>query len=65
MKGLPRKVSFVWIKRQVDFETSQKLRKLDLKGIGLSEESRRFYPKGKLASHILGISGIDNTGLTV
>ena len=60
---ITRKASFVWIKRQVDFETSQKLRKLDLDGIGLSEESRRFYPKGKLACHVLGISGIDNTGL--
>jgi stage V sporulation protein D (sporulation-specific penicillin-binding protein) len=29
----------------------------------MTEESRRFYPKGTLASHILGISGIDNTGL--
>lgn len=60
---ITRQSSFVWIKRQVDLETSLKLRKLDLKGIGLSEESRRFYPKGKLASHVLGISGIDNTGL--
>ncbi|MGI6550268.1 MAG: stage V sporulation protein D [Syntrophomonadales bacterium] len=60
---ITRQVSFIWVKRQVDFETSQKLRELDLDGIGLSEESRRFYPKGKLACHILGISGIDNTGL--
>jgi len=60
---ITRKVGFVWIKRQVDFATSEKLRKLDFDGIGLSEESRRFYPKGKLASHVLGISGIDNTGL--
>ncbi len=60
---ITRQVSFVWVKRQVDFETSQKLRELDLDGIGLTEESRRFYPKGKLACHILGISGIDNTGL--
>ncbi|MGI6514101.1 MAG: stage V sporulation protein D [Syntrophomonadaceae bacterium] len=60
---ITRQVSFIWIKRQVDLETSQKLRELDLEGIGLLEESRRFYPKGTLASHVLGISGIDNTGL--
>lgn len=60
---LTRQVSWIWIKRQVDLDTSQQLRKLDLDGIGLSEESRRFYPKGKLASHVLGISGIDNNGL--
>ncbi|SHG94617.1 stage V sporulation protein D (sporulation-specific penicillin-binding protein) [Thermosyntropha lipolytica DSM 11003] len=55
--------SFVWIKRQVDPETTKKLREMDLPGIGFTEESRRFYPKGSLASHVLGISGIDNTGL--
>lgn len=40
-----------------------KIRDLELPGIGLTEESRRFYPRGTLASHILGISGTDNTGL--
>ncbi|NLB51682.1 MAG: stage V sporulation protein D [Syntrophomonadaceae bacterium] len=55
--------SFVWIKRQIDPDKSQEIREKDLPGIGLTEESRRYYPKGKLASHILGISGIDNTGL--
>jgi len=55
--------SFVWVKRQITPEKSKKLREMDLPGIGLTEESRRYYPKGTLASHVLGISGIDNTGL--
>jgi len=54
---------FEWVKRQIDPEKSKKLRKMDLPGIYFTEESRRYYPKGTLASHILGISGIDNTGL--
>ncbi|NSW83744.1 MAG: stage V sporulation protein D [Syntrophothermus sp.] len=54
---------FEWIKRQVDFKTSAQLKKLDLPGIGLVEESRRFYPKKSLACHVLGISSIDNIGL--
>ncbi len=62
-KKLTKNSSFEWIKRQIDLEKSQNIRELDLPGIGLTEESRRYYPKGKLASHILGISGIDNTGL--
>lgn len=62
-KKITKNSSFEWVKRQVDPEVTQKLRKMDLPGIGFTEESRRFYPKGSLASHILGISGIDNTGL--
>ncbi len=54
---------FEWIKRQVDFSTSAKIKKLDLPGIGLVEESRRFYPKKNLACHVLGICSIDNIGL--
>lgn len=54
---------FEWVKRQVDFDVSAKLKQMDLPGIGLVEESRRFYPKKTLACHVLGISGIDNTGL--
>lgn len=60
---ITRSSSFEWIKRQIDPEKSKALRKMDLPGIGLTEESRRYYPKGTLASHILGISGVDNTGL--
>ncbi|NLG33458.1 MAG: stage V sporulation protein D, partial [Syntrophomonadaceae bacterium] len=55
--------SFEWIKRKVTPEQSKEIRELDLPGIGITEESRRHYPKGSLASHVLGISGVDNTGL--
>lgn len=55
--------SFEWIKRQIKPEQSAKIRDLDLPGIDMTEESRRYYPKGTLASHVLGIAGVDNTGL--
>lgn len=60
---ITRRSSFEWVKRQVEPEKTQKLRELNLPGIGFTEESKRYYPKGTLASHILGISGVDNTGL--
>lgn len=60
---ITRQSSYEWIKRQIDPEISNQIRALDLTGIGLTEESRRYYPKGSLAAHILGISGVDNTGL--
>ncbi len=55
--------SFVWVQRQIEDDKAKAIRNLNLKGIGLTEENRREYPKGTLASHILGIAGIDNTGL--
>lgn len=60
---ITRRSSFEWVKRQVEPDKTQKLRELNLPGIGFTEESKRYYPKGTLASHILGISGVDNTGL--
>ncbi|MCL6561140.1 MAG: stage V sporulation protein D, partial [Firmicutes bacterium] len=63
-RRITRKQSFVWIKRKVDFETSQRVRSLRLKGIELIEESRRQYNRGALAAHVLGFVGMDNQGLT-
>ena len=63
LKTLTKRTSFVWVKRQIKPEQAQKLRQMDLPGIRLTEESHRQYPNGIFCSHVLGISGIDNTGL--
>lgn len=63
LKRITADTSFEWLKRQITPEQAQQIRDMKLTGIDLTEESRRFYPKGTLASHVLGISGIDNTGL--
>lgn len=55
--------SFVWIERKVDDEVSRAVKVLQLPGIGFTQESRRVYPKGTLAAHILGFAGIDSQGL--
>ncbi|MEW6574384.1 MAG: stage V sporulation protein D [Bacillota bacterium] len=60
---ITQKKSFVWLKRKVDFQTAQRVRRLKLKGIELIEESRRQYNRGSLAAHVLGIVGVDNQGL--
>ncbi|MBD3155608.1 MAG: stage V sporulation protein D, partial [Candidatus Aenigmarchaeota archaeon] len=53
----------VYIKRKIDDEIAVKIKELNLKGIDFTEESKRYYPKGELASHILGFAGIDSQGL--
>lgn len=63
LKTLSSGSSYEWIKRQITPEQAQQIKGLKLKGIYLTPEYRRFYPKGTLASHVLGIAGTDNVGL--
>ncbi|MDO4539510.1 MAG: penicillin-binding transpeptidase domain-containing protein [Syntrophomonadaceae bacterium] len=60
---ITRNSSYEYVKRQITQEQSAAVRELDVEGISLVEESRRYYPKGMLAGHVLGIAGIDNDGL--
>jgi cell division protein FtsI (penicillin-binding protein 3) len=55
--------SFCWVKRKVDPLEAERVRALNLKGIYFQKESKRFYPKGELAAHILGYVGLDENGL--
>ncbi|MFX4261410.1 stage V sporulation protein D [Pelotomaculum propionicicum] len=63
-KKLTDNVGFVWLKRRIDFDSAQRLKSLEINGVELVEESRRFYHQESLAAHVLGFSGDDNQGLT-
>jgi cell division protein FtsI (penicillin-binding protein 3) len=54
---------FVWIKRRVTPKESKAVAALDIPGIGLTAESRRFYPNRELAAHVLGFANIDGQGI--
>lgn len=51
-----KKQSEVWVKRQVTREEANAVRELNIKGIYFTEEPKRYYPNGSLASHILGFT---------
>jgi len=63
LKSLSKKKRFVWVKRKVSWEEKERIRELDLGGVGFFREEKRFYPQEKLAASLLGIVGIDNRGL--
>ncbi len=44
-------------------ETADRIRELELTAVELSEDSKRFYPLGLFASHLIGSVSDDNTGL--
>ena len=54
------------VARRVEQETSDRVREFiqeyDLKGVKIEPDTKRYYPYGTLASHVLGFTGIDNDG---
>lgn len=46
------------LRHKVDKETADKIRELDIPGIGLAPETWRYYPNESLACHLTGFLGI-------
>ncbi|MCP4604052.1 MAG: transpeptidase family protein [Proteobacteria bacterium] len=63
LRKLSSKRHFAWLARRVNPQIAAKIRELDIDGVGLIKESKRFYPSRSLTSHIVGFAGIDSTGL--
>jgi len=61
-KRLTGDKGFVWIKRELTPAIEEKIFQLGIPGLDFVTESKRFYPSGKEASHILGSVNIDNQG---
>ncbi len=55
---------FVWLKRQLTPRQQAEIIQLGLPGIGFRTEKRRFYPPGSTISHIVGLTNIDNQGIS-
>ncbi len=54
---------FVWVKRDLTDAEVQRIRDLDLTGVGIQRQWRRRYPNGSLAAHVVGFAGVDGAGL--
>ena len=54
--------NFVWIKRQVDDDTAQKITALGIKGIHQRKEYKRQYPEGETIAHVVGFTNIEDRG---
>ena len=64
IKGrLSRDKYFVWLKRKLSVDVAEQIKKLKIKGISFRRESKRYYPNGSLAAHIIGFADTDNKGL--
>ena len=50
--------------RRLSYEVANKIDELELPGVYLVKEAKRYYPYGNTLAHVLGYVGIDNQGLS-
>ncbi len=53
---------FVYLKRRIPPELAAEVKQLDIAGVALQREYKRYYPVGEVASHLLGFTNIDDNG---
>ncbi|UCD58698.1 MAG: transpeptidase family protein [Candidatus Hydrogenedentota bacterium] len=56
-------LSLVYLRRGFDVETANKVRAMKIEGVEFRSESSRHYPKGVLASNLIGFANLENKGL--
>ncbi|MCD7060141.1 penicillin-binding protein 2 [Pelagibacterium sp. HS1C4-1] len=54
---------FVWIARELTPAQRDRVMHLGIPGIGFLTETKRFYPGGPVAAHVMGAVNIDNVGI--
>jgi cell division protein FtsI (penicillin-binding protein 3) len=53
---------FLYLARHMQPTDAQKIRQLEIPGVYLMREYRRYYPAGEVAGHILGFTSVDDEG---
>ncbi len=64
LRKLSASARFPWVKTDLSYEQSQKLRAARIEGVGVIASQRRFYPNGDLARSLLGEVSPDGRGLS-
>src|SRR5277367_3804774 len=55
--------NFAWVARKQDPELINKVKALNLRGVYVQKEFKRFYPDNQIAAQVLGYVGLDDNGL--
>jgi len=56
--------SFVWIGRHLTPQQKAAVLKLGIPGVSFMHDTKRLYPHGRLASHVLGFTNVDSHGIS-
>lgn len=54
--------SFIYLKRGINPVLSDQITQLNIKGLQIQREFRRFYPSGEAAAQLVGFTNIDDQG---
>ena len=57
-----REREFVYLKRRISPDLAAKVMSLEISGVFLQREYKRFYPAGDVTAHLVGFTGIDDNG---
>ncbi|KZB70698.1 MULTISPECIES: penicillin-binding protein 2 [Thalassospira] len=63
IRHLSSRKAFVWLRRNLTPEQQYEVNSLGIPGLNFQREERRVYPHGRLLSHALGFTDIDNNGI--
>lgn len=61
-KKLDSDRGFVYLKRQVESDVSDKILALGIDGIQTRKEYKRFYPEGEVMAHVVGFTNVEDVG---
>ncbi len=53
---------FMYLKRHVTPEQAVQVKTLNIAGVGLTREYRRYYPSGTVTGHVVGFTDVDDQG---
>lgn len=62
--GEERPIVEVWLKRQITEDQSEAIEALDMDGVKLIADVRRYYPNKSLAAQVIGYTNLDGDGQT-
>ena len=57
-----KKREFVYLKRRVSPELAEKVKQLNIEGVALQREYKRYYPAGEVTAHLVGFNNVDDHG---
>lgn len=53
---------FVYLKRHVAPAVAEQVMKLEIPGVSLQREYKRYYPDGEVTAHVVGFTNVDDKG---
>jgi len=56
------KRQFVYVKRRINPDLAERVKKLSIKGVYFDREFKRYYPAGPISAQLVGFTNIDDVG---